>query len=398
MQKLKTIDCLGDVRGRRVFMRVDFNVPLKEGRITDDTRVVYSLPTIKALLERGARLVLASHLGRPGGEAKPELSLAPVARRLSELLGAEVAMAPDCVGPEVEKMVDGLDAGRVVLLENLRFHPEEEKNDPGFAGRLARLADVYVEDAFGTVHRAHASTAGVPSIVKPAVAGYLLKKEIDSLGRLMVNPEKPFLLILGGAKVSDKTGIISNLLPLVDMVILGGGLAYTFVRAKNWNTGNSLVEEKMVPVAKEIIKKSYRLHIYDFHTPLDHVIADRVDADAQSLTTERGTIPNNWIGVDIGPQAIEEYEECISRAKTIFWNGPMGVFEIERFSAGTMVIARAVAAADAFKVIGGGDTIAAVNKAGVADRISHISTGGGASLEFLEGKDLPGVAVLEKEP
>jgi 3-phosphoglycerate kinase len=339
--------------------------------------------------------VLASHLGRPKGRPDADLTLTPVAEHLSGLLGRPVGLAPDCVGAETEKMAGALAGGDVLLLENLRFHAEEEANDSEFAACLARLGEVYVNDAFGTSHRAHASTFGVPAVLKPAVAGLLLQKEIVNLNKLLDAPEKPFLLILGGAKVSDKVGIIGRLLPLVDMVILGGGLAYTFVRAKNWSTGNSLVEESMVPVAKEIIKKSYQLHIYDFHTPLDHVIVDRIAPDAQIITTERGTIPNSWMGVDIGPQAIEEYEECIARARTIFWNGPMGVFEIEPFSRGTMAIARAMARSSAFSVVGGGDSIAALNKAGVFDQISHVSTGGGASLEFLEGKELPGISVLE---
>jgi len=397
MAQVRGVEDLGDVSGKRIFLRVDFNVPMAEGRITDDTRVTASLPTIKYLLDKGCRLILASHLGRPKGKKVPEMSLTPVAVHLSGLLQKEVVMAPDCIGPEVEKLVGNLKNGDVLLLENLRYYAEEEKNDPEFSRKLAALAEIYVNDAFGTSHRAHASTYGVPTVLKPAVSGFLLKKEVEALSKLLDNPEKPFLLILGGAKVSDKIGLVGNLLPMVDSVILGGGMAYTFIKAKNWPVGDSLVDEERVPLAKEIIKKTYELHLYDFHTPLDHVIADKIAPDAKYLTTDRGTIPAGWIGVDIGPQAIKEYTDCISRARTIFWNGPLGVFEIDQFAVGTMAIARAVAASSGYTVVGGGDSIAALNKAGVADKISHISTGGGASLEFLEGKELPGIAILDKK-
>ncbi len=377
-------------------MRVDFNVPLKDKEITDDTRIKNTLPTINYLLKEKCKLILSSHLGRPKGEVKSNLSLQPVAKHLENLLGKKVIFAPDCIGSETEKLSRDLKPGEILLLENLRFHKEEEENDENFSKELAKLGEIYVNDAFGTAHRAHSSTYGVARLIPVKAAGFLIEKEVKVLSRLLQNPEKPFLLILGGAKVSDKIGVIKNLLRLVDMVILGGGIAYTFVKAKNWSVGNSLVDEEKVPLAKEIIKKTYELHLYDFHTPLDHVISDKISEDAHYLTTERGTIPPNWIGVDIGPQAIEEYKDCIKRARTIFWNGPMGVFEIEQFSKGTMAIAKALAESKAYTVVGGGDSLAAIKKAGVTDKIDFLSTGGGASLEFLEGKKLPGIAVLEE--
>ncbi len=385
-----------DLSGKRVFIRVDFNVPLDKtsGEITDDTRIKMALPTIKFAIKNGAKLILASHLGRPKGKVIDGLKMAPVARRLEKLLGQSVKSAPDCVGPEVEKLASSLKEGEILLLENLRFHSEEEKNDDSFSKKLAGLSEIYVNDAFGTAHRAHASTVGITKFLKIKVAGLLMKKEIINLSKLVACPEHPFVLILGGAKVSGKIDIIENLLDKVDTIILGGGMAYTFIKAKNWGIGNSLVEDDKIDLAKSILKKT-RVKRIEFHTPLDHVIANKVAPDAQYMITERGAIPAGWIGVDIGPFAVQEYSECIERAKTIFWNGPMGVFEIDIFSKGTTAIAKEVAKAKAYTVVGGGDSIAALNQAGLADNIGHLSTGGGASLEFLSGEVLPGIAVLE---
>lgn len=385
-----------DYSGKRVFVRVDFNVPLdKDQHITDDTRIRASLETINFLLNQKATVILASHLGRPKGKPESSMSLSPVARHLSALIGKQVLFANDCIGQEAKKIVNSAVAGDIVLLENLRFHPGEEENDEVFSKALAELADCYVNDAFGSSHRAHASIVGITNFLKDKAAGFLIEKEVKALSKLMENPERPFLLIIGGAKVSDKIAMLKNLLDKVDTMITGGVMAYTFIRANNWETGNSKVEYDSIPLAKEIYKEIRKRHL-EFHTPLDHVVADRIAEDAHYFTTERGTVPIGWIGVDIGPQAVWEYTDCIKRAKTIFWNGPMGVFEIEPFAKGTIEIAKAVAESDAFTVIGGGDSIAAVNKAGVADKISHICTGGGASLEFLEGKGLPGIDILKK--
>lgn len=383
--------------GKKVFMRADFNVPLDEKQnITDDTRIKAALTTIKYLLDKKASLIVASHLGRPKGKVVPEMSLKPVAERLSELLNKEVKFASDCVGQETAKLAEELKEGEILLLENLRFHKEEESGDENFAKELASLAECYVNDAFGTCHREHASIVGITKFLNDVAAGFLIKKEVQVLSKLITTPEKPFLLILGGAKVADKIGMIKNLLGKIDTLITGGVMAYTFIKAKNWEIGNSKVEVDAIPTAKETIKEINKQHL-EFHTPLDHIIADRISADAHYFATERGTIPTGgWIGVDIGPQAVEEYIDCINRAKTIFWNGPMGIFEIEPFAKGTMEIARAIANSDAFSVIGGGDSAAAVNKAGVSDKISHICTGGGASLEFLEKGTLPGLEVLRK--
>lgn len=393
--ELKTIEDTG-YAGKRVFLRVDFNVPLEKGEIKDDTRIRAALPTIEYLLKQGASLVISSHLGRPKGKAVPEMSLQPVAEKLASLLGGkEVRFVPDCIGDEVKKSAQNLKSGEILLLENLRFHAEEEEGDEGFARQLASLADCYVNDAFGTCHREHASIYGITKIFDSIAAGYLIQKEVSALSKLIENPEKPFLMILGGAKVADKIGMVKNLLGKIDTLITGGVMAYTFVIAKNWEIGSSKVEPDAVPLAKEIIKEVNKRHL-EFHTPLDHIIADKISPDAHHFATERGTVPKNWIGVDIGPQAVEEYTDCIKRAKTIFWNGPMGIYEIEAFAKGTIALAKAIGEAGVFSVIGGGDSIAAVNKAGVADKISHICTGGGASLEFLEKGKLPGIEVLKR--
>ncbi len=383
-------------KGKKVFVRVDFNVPIdKNQNILDDTRIKASIETITYLLNQDAIIILASHLGKPKGTIIPSMSLKPIAKRLSEIIKKDVKFAPDCIGEDVKNIINTLKPGDIILLENLRFHPEEEKNEENFSKQLASLAECYVNDAFGTSHRAHASIVGITKFLTDKAAGFLIEKEINALNKLIQNPERPFLLILGGAKIADKISMIKNLLPRVDTVITGGIMAYTFIKSNNWEIGNSAVEETALPVAKEVYKELRRLHL-EFHTPLDHIIADKISADAKYLATERGTIPPGWIGVDIGPQAIEEYKDCIKRAKTIFWNGPMGIIEIEPFSKGSIAIAKAIAESNAYSVIGGGDSIEAVNKAGVANKISHICTGGGASLEFLEGKGLPGINILFK--
>ena len=385
-----------NLEGKKVFLRVDFNVPLNEKKeITDDTRIRAALPTINYLLKKRCKVILASHLGRPKGKIVESLRIAPVKEPLEKLLNKQVTLASDCIGVEVENLSLQMKEGGLLLLENLRFHPEEEKNDREFSKKLAKLADFYVNDAFGTAHRAHSSTVGITEFL-PSAAGFLLRKEIDVLSKLLQNPERPFLLILGGAKVSDKVDVIKNLLDKIDIVIFGGALSYTFIKAKNWEVGNSRVEYDKIDLVKGILEEARKRRI-ELHTPLDHIIANEITSDSNYLTTERGTIPSGWMGVDIGPRAIEEYKDCIKRAKTIFWNGPMGVFEIEAFARGTMEIARAVAAADAYTVIGGGDSLAAVKKAGVKEKIDHLSTGGGASLEFLEGRVLPGIAVLQRK-
>ena len=377
-----------DLKGKRVFIRVDFNVPLAAGgkEITSDKRIKESLPSIQYALDRGAGVVLASHLGRPKGKPNPEMSLKRVAERLQTLLGRPVAMAPDCVGPEVEKMRPA--PGQVLLLENLRFHPEEEKNDPGFARQLASLCDVYVNDAFGSAHRAHASTVGMIQFVRQAAAGLLMDKELEYLTKVTKNPERPSVAILGGAKVSDKIEVIENLMQVVDQLLIGGAMAYTFMKAKGEPIGKSLVEDDKLGLAKDLMGRAGNKLLL----PKDHVVVTELKAGADSrVVTE---IPDNTLAVDIGPATIEAYSAVIAKAKTIIWNGPMGVFEKPPFDRGTVAIAKAVASSGAVSVVGGGDSEKAIKSAGVTDRISHVSTGGGASLEFLAGIELPGVAAL----
>jgi len=394
----RTVDQLS-LEGKKVLVRVDYNVPLDEnGSITDATRIQETLPTLNLLLQKGAALILCAHLGRPKGQFNPKYSLKPVAKRLEELLKKPVQMAPDCIGPEVEKMAAALKPGQILLLENLRFHPEEEANDPAFAKALSKLADIFVQDAFGAVHRAHASTAGVAALL-PSAAGLLLAKEIFYLGKALENPERPFIAILGGAKVSDKIEVIDNLLSKVNALVIGGAMAYTFLKAQGVEIGKSRVEEDKLDLAKTLIKKAQDLHV-QIILPQDHVIVETVDAKAPHKATTDRSIPIGWIGVDIGPQTAKAIASLLEKAKTVIWNGPMGIFEMPAFAAGTLAVAEALAQATrngATTIVGGGDSVAAVKQAGLADKLSHISTGGGASLEFLEGKTLPGIAALPKE-
>jgi phosphoglycerate kinase len=385
-----------ELKGKRVFIRVDFNVPQDEkGTVTDDTRILLSLPTIRYAIEAGAKVILASHLGRPKGKRDPKYSLAPVAERLSGLLGKRVGLAKDCIGEEVQKEIEGMGEGEILLLENLRYHPEEEKNDAAFSKALASLCDVYINDAFGAAHRAHASTEGMTHFVKTAGAGFLMMKEIESLEKVLVSPQKPYVAIMGGAKVSDKIGLIQNLLDKVTVLLVGGGMAYTFLKAKGYSVGKSLVEADQIGFSGELLARAEGK--MKFILPSDHVAAERMDAQAKSKIVKNDEIPADWICLDIGPETVQSFTGEIRSAKTIVWNGPMGVFEMEPFSHGTFAVAKAIASSSAFSVVGGGDSVAAVNKAGVADRISHISSGGGASLEFLEGRKLPGIEALRRD-
>jgi phosphoglycerate kinase len=394
MNKLSLSDL--DVAHRRVFMRVDFNVPLREGAITDDTRITAALPSIRYVIDHGGRLILASHLGRPKGTPEAKYSLRPIVTRLAEHLGRPVQFASDCVGPEAESAASALKDGEVLLLENLRFHPEEEKNDPEFAKQLAALCDVYVNDAFGAAHRAHASTAGITAFVKQAACGFLMQKELEALGHALTKAEKPYVAIVGGAKVSDKIELIENFLNLATHILIGGAMAYTFLRAKGIATGKSLLEPDKIELAGDLLSRAKAKGVA-LELPVDHVVATGLDAsESQTMPIDR--IPEDRMGLDIGPDTVKRYSSIIADARTIVWNGPMGVFENPKFAQGTFAIARAVAESKAFSIIGGGDSAAAVAESGMESRITHISTGGGASLEFLSGQKLPGVEALTEKP
>lgn len=396
MLNKKTVDDI-QVKGKRVLVRCDFNVPLENGRITDENRLVAALPTIKKLVNEGAKVILCSHLGKPKGEPKPEMSLAPVAKRLSELLGKEVVFAKDdnVVGENAKKAVSEMKEGDIVFLENTRYRIEETKNIDDFSKELASLADVFVNDAFGTAHRAHCSNVGVTKFIEGDCAvGYLMQKEIEFLGNAVNNPKRPFVAILGGAKVSDKINVINNLLDKVDTLIIGGGMAYTFLKAMGYEVGKSLLEEDKVEFAKEMMEKAKAKGV-NFLLPVDTVVAKEFKNDAEQKVVERGGIEPDWEGLDIGPETRKLFADAVKDAKTVVWNGPMGVFEMPNFAKGTMAVAEALAQTDAITIIGGGDSAAAVNILGYGDKMTHISTGGGASLEFLEGKELPGVAAAD---
>lgn len=395
MNKLSIDDI--ELKGKKVLVRVDFNVPLDENlNITDDIRISSSLPTIKKIISEGGKAILMSHLGRPKGGPNPKYSLKPTAKRLSELLGKEVKLAPDCIGSEAEEYVNKMNNGDVLILENVRFHPEEERNDPEFAKQLAKLGDIYVNDAFGSAHRAHASTEGVTKYINISAAGYLMQKELEYLGGAIFNPTRPYCAILGGAKISGKIDVISNLLDKVDTLIIGGGMAFTFFKAQDKEIGKSLLEEEKIDLAKEVLIKAEKSGI-KFLLPVDVVVANEFKNDSPSYVVNVDNIPSDKMGLDIGPETVNLFKQEIQNSKTIVWNGPMGVFEMDNFAKGTFAIAQTLAevtSKGAVTVIGGGDSAAAIAKAGLAEKVSHVSTGGGASLEFLEGKILPGVAAL----
>lgn len=392
---IRYIDQLKDIKGKKVFIRVDFNVPQDEkGNITEDTRIAGAVPTIKYAVEQGAKVVLASHLGRPKGEKKPKYTMAPAAKRLSQLLGKKVMQAPDCFGPAVEKLIDAMKPGDVLMLENVRFYPGEEKNDPAFAKQLVNGCEIYVNDAFAVSHRAHASVEAITKIVPTIAAGFLMKNEMTFFDKAMSNPVRPLVAILGGAKVSGKLEVLETLVNKVDKIVIGGGMAFTFLKAMGYGVGKSLVEDELIPTAKKIMDKAKKKGV-TFYLPVDCVVANAFEASATNFVTTVQEIPEGWMALDIGPASATLFAETLRDAKTVIWNGPMGVFEMDAFSRGTFAVAEAVANCYATTVIGGGDTDAAVNKAGVASQVSYISTGGGAFLELLEGKILPGVKALD---
>lgn len=388
----KTMDDV-NVKGKRVFVRVDFNVPMAEGKITDETRIRAAIPTIEALVNAGAKVILASHLGRPKGEVNENMRLTAVGERLSQLMNRPVKKLDESIGEAVEKAVAEMQDGDIVLLENVRFHKGEEKNDEELAKAFAKLADIYVNDAFGAAHRAHSSTEGITKFVETSVSGYLMQKELDVLGKALSNPERPFTAIIGGAKVKDKIGVIENLLEKVDHLIIGGGLSYTFVKAQGYSVGTSLLEEDKIELARGFIEKAKEKGV-QLHMPIDAVVANEFSKDAETQVVDITNIPEDWMGLDIGPKTAEKFAEIIKNSKLIIWNGPMGVFEMDKFANGTKAVANAMAETEGYTVIGGGDSAAAVEKFGVADKMDHISTGGGASLELMEGKELPGIVAL----